>query len=226
MIVHDIRNTLTVAATCGGMLPQETEHLPPERQADARELIHNLNQCVDRTIHYLNDMLVLAKSESGRLVPQLHDLDLRDLLTGTARHCEPIAQPARISIAVETPPEPLPVRGDVHLLTRTLDNLLLNAIKYSPPGGVVRLRAELAGSRTPGETSGRIQVCVADEGGGVHPSVRQHLFQAFASDTAAPTLSSCRRLSHPANPPLRSSSPDLALSDWCAPPGAQTWRDK
>ncbi|MBQ1050861.1 sensor histidine kinase [Micromonospora sp. C51] len=118
----------------------------------------------------VNELLDLAKAESGRIEPELTEVDLRAVfgqLRGTLR-----ALPAAdgVDLVVEEPATPATVRTDEVLLAQVLRNLLHNGLKFTT-SGEVRLRAERHGDRW--------QLAVSDTGPGIPPELHDRVFEEF-----------------------------------------------
>ena len=183
MIVHDMRNSLTVIAGCNSMMEVAGDCLPAPQREEAREMQTAIEETTQQIIRMLEDMLVLAKSEAGKLVPRLATIDVRPLIKDAVKHMEVIAKLGGVSVEVSVPAEPIEVSADPQLLSRTLDNLHSNAIKHSPPAGRVRLTAEAPAPAAGGKPC-RARIRVADEGPGVAPEIQTRLFEKFVSGTA------------------------------------------
>ncbi|MFI7553720.1 sensor histidine kinase [Verrucosispora sp. WMMD703] len=118
----------------------------------------------------VNELLDLAKAESGRIEPEWSEVDLRAVfgqLRGTLR-----ALPAAdgVELVVEDPVTPATVRTDEVLLAQVLRNLLHNALKFTTEGEV-RLRAERHGDGW--------RLTVSDTGPGIPPELHDRVFEEF-----------------------------------------------
>ncbi|MDG4795242.1 sensor histidine kinase [Micromonospora sp. WMMD1082] len=118
----------------------------------------------------VNELLDLAKAESGRIEPEWAEVDLRAVfgqLRGTLR-----ALPAagEVGLVVEEPATPATVRSDEVLLAQVLRNLLHNGLKFTSRGEV-RLRAERHGDRW--------RLAVSDTGPGIPPELHDRVFEEF-----------------------------------------------
>ena len=120
----------------------------------------------------VNQMLETARIEDSRLILDIRELDLADVLREAEVIMEPLAAGVH-ELIIETPPEKVPVAGDQNRLTTIVTNLIDNAIKYSPAGGVVRVRLET-------DIDGReARVAVSDQGLGIADKDRGKLFTRF-----------------------------------------------
>ncbi|WP_067474586.1 ATP-binding response regulator [Actinomadura hibisca] len=118
----------------------------------------------------VNELLDFAKAERGGLVPQLADTDLRAVLDQIAAQLGPAAAEAGITLDIGLPPGALWLISDEMMLTRILRNLIGNAIKFTPEGGVrVTVRTGDDG----------LAVEVADTGVGIGPEHQQRVFEEF-----------------------------------------------
>ncbi|EEP72791.1 PAS/PAC sensor hybrid histidine kinase [Micromonospora sp. ATCC 39149] len=118
----------------------------------------------------VNDLLDLAKAESGRLEPNWTEVDLRAVfgqLRGTLRA---LSNRPGVQLVVEDPPPPGTVRSDEVLLAQVLRNLLHNGLKFTERGEV-RLRAEVR--------DGRWWLAVSDTGAGIAPELHERIFEEF-----------------------------------------------
>ncbi|MEU5530095.1 sensor histidine kinase [Micromonospora chersina] len=118
----------------------------------------------------VNELLDLAKAESGRIEPNWAEVDLRGLfgqLRGTLRA---LATRPAVELVVEEPPAPATVRSDEVLLAQVLRNLLHNGLKFTERGEV-RLRAERRGDLW--------SLSVTDTGAGIPPELHERIFEEF-----------------------------------------------
>jgi len=164
MVVHDLRNPLMVillaAATLQRMLP------------DCPEALHRIQRQVVRLQQLIDDLLVIAKSEAGVVVAKLSDVDADALAALVLDDCGPVAETAHIALHSRVTADG-PLAIDVALIRRCLENLVLNAIKFSPPGTTVSLDIV----RNEAGTS----IDVSDEGPGVPEAIRESLFERFVT---------------------------------------------
>jgi signal transduction histidine kinase len=118
----------------------------------------------------VNQMLEAARLEDGRLQVDLQRLDLRRPVAQAYEEARLLA-PATLDVQLDEPGDPVPVHGDELRLLAVVQNLLDNAIKYSPDGGTVRCRVE--------QREGAALVEVTDQGVGIAADDMPTLFTRF-----------------------------------------------
>ena len=134
---------------------------------------------VERLRRLVNRLLILARADAGALQPLLQRVDAGDLLEEAAERWRTVARARDIAIDVDSVDEGL-VECDPELLRSLVHNLLDNAIRYTPPGGRVGIRAETQ--------DGNWHISVADTGPGIPADMRDSVFRRFTrGDTARAT---------------------------------------
>jgi two-component system sensor histidine kinase/response regulator len=164
LMVHDLRNPLT--GVLGLLQVLESEASDPVSRADAaaaREGAEKLREALD-------DMLQVRQLEEGRLQLQRRPESLDRLTAEAAASLEGAARARRLDLLRSIEPG-LTVDADRSLLRRAIENLVSNAVKFSPAGNVVRINAAHA--------DGLVEISVADHGSGVPPVARAGLFEKF-----------------------------------------------
>jgi heavy metal sensor kinase len=135
----------------------------------AREVLESAREEVDRMSRTVDDLLVLAAADEGRLDRLDEPLDLRALAGSVAEALAPIARRNGVDVTVDGPDAP--VIGDHDGLRHALRNVVENAIKFTPAGGHVVITT-YAGD-------GHSGVRVADDGPGIAPALRERVFDRF-----------------------------------------------
>ena len=171
---HELKTPLTVLR--GGV---ERAVTTPELPRDTLATLEEALQEVNRMTELVDTLLTLARADEGRAPLHRERVDLRDIVDEVRETGELLAEPAGLTLDVSTPTAPVVVTVDRSRIRQLLLNLLTNAVKYTPPGGRVRLRLE------PG--NGRIALTVADTGIGIAPGDLPHVFDRFWRADAART---------------------------------------
>jgi two-component system OmpR family sensor kinase len=135
----------------------------------ARAVLESAREEVDRMTRTVDDLLVLASLDEGRLELLVESLDLRDVAERAVAALRPLARTRDVALAVEGPGAA--ATGDGDRIGHALRNLIENAIKFSPAGAAV----EITTWARPAE----VGVTVCDEGTGVPPELRERVFDRF-----------------------------------------------
>jgi len=130
----------------------------------------------DRLLRLVSDLLLVAEVEGGRLSLSVRDIDLGALAAECVEAAKPGADARRISLALDRQ-APVRLAGDPLRLAQMMDNVVSNAIKFTPPDGTITV--------TTGARDGHGVFRVADTGPGIPPSEQLHLFDPFFRAQAA-----------------------------------------
>ena len=153
--------------------------------AEQKDYLNDVTQSSHHLLSLVDDILDLAKVESGKLKLELADIDLRLLLENSLVMIKEKALKHGIELSVEVNGIPNSVRADERKLKQIVYNLLSNAAKFTPDGGRISLAAG-ACSGDPGDLhlhgvdpSRFIQISVSDNGIGLKPEDLERVFQPF-----------------------------------------------
>jgi heavy metal sensor kinase len=135
----------------------------------ARRVLESAREEVDRMARTVDDLLVLASLDEGRLALLVEPLDLHDVVSRAAASLRSLAGTRAVSLAVDGPAAP--AIGDADRLGHAVRNLIENAIKFSPEGGEV--------AATTWAADGEVGVRVRDQGPGIAPELRERIFDRF-----------------------------------------------
>ncbi len=136
----------------------------------------------DHLLSLINDVLDMARIESGRLTMEPITLDLPQTLEDVVATLGARAREKNLTLTLDTDPElPRFIRSDARKLRQILINLVGNAIKYTETGGV-ELRAE---TREDPAGEPRLQLVVEDTGPGIPPEQQESIFEPFVQGGAA-----------------------------------------
>ncbi len=173
---HELRTPLAIIKGDIGVT------LERRRSADEYEqLLGGLDEEVDRLTRLVEDLLLLARADAGQPLLEREPVELVSLLCVVTDQVRALAAANAVTLAVHVPAS-LPVNGDTDKLLRLFLNLLDNAIKYTPPGGQVILRAS--------QQAEQAQVEVVDSGPGIPPEQVAQIFERFYRADASRTRAS------------------------------------
>ncbi len=147
-------------------------------QPEIARLADAIETALRQSMGLLDDLLDVSRLDAGAVHPDWVELDLGVMLDGLAREFLPLAAERGLSLVVERPDAPLWVRTDADLLRRILTNLLGNALKFTPAGGVrlILTSAPAAGRAAAGD---HLLLAVQDTGVGIALADQGRVFEAF-----------------------------------------------
>jgi PAS domain S-box-containing protein len=176
-VSHELRTPLTSLRASLGLISSGSLDKRPEKQRQMVDLA--IGNC-DRLIRLVNDILDFDRVGKGKLPLHCQTVEVVDLLRRAADIAHGAASQVHIGFRIEAPPAQ--VLADEDRLLQVLNELVANAIKFSPPETKIRLAAHPNGDDT---------VCfvVEDQGRGIAPEKLEHIFDRFqqgdASDSRA-----------------------------------------
>lgn len=169
---HELRTPLTSIL---GYLEVLQEGDAGDLSPDQRRFIDVVARNARRLLRLVGDLLVVARADAGRLALQMDDVDLGQIAAECADSAMPSAAERGVVLEAET--ASLPVHGDRGRLAEVVDNLLSNALKFTPPGGSVRVVAR--------SDAGQAVLSVDDSGIGIPAADQAHVFERFFRTEAA-----------------------------------------
>ena len=140
-------------------------------EQEYREALRHILQEADRTGKLVEELLALARADSGSEALHIRSLDLLGLLRESASKWAQVASLRNLQFEARLDGRPLPVMGDENALRRVIDILLDNAFKYTPAPGKVTLSVE--------QRHDRVVVRVQDTGMGIAPEDQSRIFERF-----------------------------------------------
>ncbi|MFE7634979.1 ATP-binding protein [Kitasatospora sp. NPDC057518] len=173
-VSHDLRTPLAgIKASVSSLRSADVDWAPE----DEAELLAGIEAGADRLDHLINNLLDMSRLQTGTVTPLIQETDL-DEVVPFALGGVPLE-----SVRLEVP-ETLPmVRADGGLLERSLANLVENAVKYSPDGVRVLVKADEL--RQPGRPT-RVELRIVDRGPGVPEDAKERIFAPFQRYGDAP----------------------------------------
>ncbi len=155
-ISHDIR--VPLASAVAQIEIELGEHHPAHKQ-------------MVRALAWTEDFLQTSRAQMLR-ADGFTELDLIALLHEVADDIYPLTLVNALSLVLDLPAEPVWIQGNFGTLSRAIANLLSNALKFSPPGGAIRLSAKLHANQ--------VHIDITDQGPGIDPQDIERLFKRFS----------------------------------------------
>jgi signal transduction histidine kinase len=170
---HDLKNPISIMPLLADMVLMNKEN--PRAIEDIAKQLKSAGKRMNRIV---NGLLESAREETGRVQLRLKSVNLVPIVKKVIRSNKTIARNKNQVLKTFLPEEAL-VFGDPLKLTEILDNLVNNAIKYSPPGEQIHVKLE--------EEDEVITIFVKDFGPGLTANDMKNLFRKFTSLSAQPT---------------------------------------
>jgi signal transduction histidine kinase len=165
---HQLRTPATGVKQYLGMVIQGFAGSVTDRQ---RSLLEKAYASNDRQLAVINEVLHLAKIESGRITLAKQKVNISDLVQDVVNEQAPDIKRANHAVTVQLPLRPVLIQVDNHMLRMAIENLVSNAIKYTPENGKIKI--SVIGSRH------YVRVSVKDSGVGIADEDIGKLFKQF-----------------------------------------------
>lgn len=165
-VSHELKTPLTSIQGFAQALLDDTA-ATPEARRQAVQVIYDESA---RMYRMVLDLLDLARIDSGMVQMKRDEVDVLALLRSIAQKFTPQARAGNVSLSLDVPPLPGLI-GDGDRLAQVFANLLDNAIKFTPAGGVVSIRGEV--------TPNGIEIQVTDSGPGIPEDQTAQIFERF-----------------------------------------------
>ncbi len=165
LVSHELRTPLTSIVGYSELLAEiEAENLSSE----GRRFIEVIDRNSKRELNLVGDLLMLTRITAGTFEIELGETDLGEIAGATAEAMGPDAANAGVTLSLELEHAPV-IAGDPHRLRQVVENLVSNAIKFTPAGGDVTIIASSAGEVA--------EIAIADTGIGIPAEDRGRLFE-------------------------------------------------
>jgi signal transduction histidine kinase len=167
LISHDLRTPLTSII---GYVELSLEDVPPPLDDERRGYLQIVSRSSERLLRLVDDLLFVARLQAGRLILERSDLDLCTIAAQAAQEARPRAEAKQLELEF-IGGSPVMIEADKGRLFQLLDNLISNAIKFTPEGGRIEVRVAPSG--------GTAVLEVRDTGIGLGPDEAELVFDRF-----------------------------------------------
>jgi signal transduction histidine kinase/ActR/RegA family two-component response regulator len=175
-LAHELRNPLSPLTAAAQLISLE-----PDRTDQVRELAAVLGRQLEQLRRLVDDLLDVSRISRGKLRLRYEPVVLADAIAAALDVAQPMISSSGHKLDVRLPPEPLVIQGDKVRLSQVVGNLLVNAAKYTPPGG----RIELSLCRDESVAL----ISVRDNGIGIPTEMQSKIFELFTQVDPSPTRS-------------------------------------
>jgi hypothetical protein len=166
MLAHELRNPLAPIRNAVTIMQLETLTSP---------VLRNCRDVIDRQLTHVtrlvDDLLDVGRLSTGKIKLRKELVRLGEVVSRSVEVARPLLTARRHNLTIEQPPQPVYVNGDSTRLSQVLQNLLVNAAKYTPEGGRITLRVSTSGNF--------VDLVVSDNGRGIAPEQIDSIFQLF-----------------------------------------------
>jgi signal transduction histidine kinase len=166
---HQLRTPATGVKQYVGMVLQGFAGKLPR---DQRKLLEKAYASNDRQLRIINEILHLAKIESGRIVLAKQPTILNDLVSDIINEQKPDIDAANHKLKIDLPQKPISIMADTHMLRMAIENILNNSIKYTPSGGKVSVRVH--------KDKSKAYINISDTGIGIKSEDTDKIFRQFS----------------------------------------------
>ena len=166
-LAHELRNPLSPLTSAAQLIGLE-----PERADQVRELAIVLTRQLGQLVRLIDDLLDVSRISGGKLQLRKTIIPIQESVTAALDVSRQHMEEAGHTLQVSLPDDLLWVEGDPVRLTQVISNLLINAAKYTPPGGVIDFSVR--------EESQQIVIRVRDSGVGIPVEQQAEIFKLFA----------------------------------------------
>jgi len=192
---HELRTPLTSVIGFARIIRRKfadtiLPSLPREADAKTAKTIQQVQQNMEiivtegeRLTKLINDLLDIARIESGKMEWKKERIAISDVIEGAARAISSLFEEKRLHLHIDQGDRPMQLLGDRDRLKQVLINLLSNSVKFTPPGGEISIIARYCPAFAAEEKASlhldEIEIAVRDNGSGIPTEARERLFEKF-----------------------------------------------
>ena len=167
-VSHELRTPLTSIKGYIDNLKDGIAGVLSEKQSD---YLNRMSKNADQLALMISDLLDVARIESGKMALRLTALSLQDLIEEVIKNLRPIADEKRLEVVLEEFKRESRIQGDHDNLEQVIANLLINAIKFTPPGGRITITLQ--------QDEKFVKTSIRDTGIGIPAEKQPRIFERF-----------------------------------------------
>lgn len=167
MLSHELRNPLAPISAAAELL-----HLGRLNETRVVQISDIIARQVKHMTSLVDDLLDVSRVTRGLVVLKFETVDIKGVVADAIEQVQPLIESRRHRLAVHLPPDAALVCGDTERLVQVVSNLLHNAAKYTPEGGLIDLQVQI--------NNEKVTVSVKDDGIGMAPEFLDHVFDLFS----------------------------------------------
>ena len=168
-VSHDLRTPIAVIRGYVETLQMKEETLSAE---DRKRYINTVKESAEKLERLVNELFELSKLEANQVQAKKEPFIISELVSDIGNKYQLIAKIKNISINAEVSRELPPVFADVALIERVMQNLIDNALKFTPEGGTIIIK-------TMRNSTSDVQISVSDNGIGIPENEREQIFARY-----------------------------------------------
>jgi signal transduction histidine kinase/ActR/RegA family two-component response regulator len=165
-LAHELRNPLAPMTNAVALLAH-----PRVSPALRDQAVAILDRQLRHTVRLIDDLLDVSRITTGKLSLVLDPIDGVAVVRSALELVDHLVRERRLELVVDLPPPPCAMVGDAARLLQVVSNLLSNACRYTPPGGLIELRLAASASE--------VVLTVRDTGVGIEPAMQERIFELF-----------------------------------------------
>jgi signal transduction histidine kinase len=176
MAAHDLRNPISTAISYVDILLNSGGLFPEDKRTG---FLHTIDERLKFSLKLMNELLDVSRIETRSIRLEVREHSYRDLLEQTIRFNQLVGRWKEISVGLACPGDPLVFAFDRNKMEQVLNNLISNAIKYSPKGSKVRIQVD--------REKEAVHTAVCDQGVGIREDELEGIFEPFRKSSSRPT---------------------------------------
>jgi len=175
-VSHDLKNPINALDGHAQLLEDGLRGPLTPEQLDS---VSRIRRCVRSMMGLIDDLLELARAESGQITITKEPILVRDVVRELVEEQRPAAEAAGLALVHDGNGVDTRIVTDPSRVVQVLGNLISNAIKYTPRGGRIDVSTELLASRTANHGAPSVAIHVADNGAGIPQEKYEEIFAEF-----------------------------------------------